>query len=1532
MVTIVVPSLRRLGHFWMADCVGRPSQRGGGSSTRSDARGPSAIHRKFLIGGAKQRTSFRFMQNAHTIQYVVMLQFAIRKAARPTAASRLLPAAFCARAASNLPPAPRPASRPSARDGSDADRAPSAYRQQRVSPSRSSDVSARKSNEGALKKLDDVDAGIARELRNLESPVAVLRHYRENVEDYDTVNLANALQKVVQMNSAVKPWKRDMLPRGEVSQMAAHLASALRDGFKKQSALDKWKKESAELAKDDRRIARELAAAPASAISCRTVANSVYTLSRLGKCPPSLLHEVSHSLAHRVDEMNPADTAQLAFAFSSNNTPAHGLLNALAKRVVSDIDAYEEKELSSLLTSYASLRTAAPTLFAAAVDQLAARREQTKTVTPQVLANVATALAKSIQLDAAMPDRLKEAARAAAAEAAATGQQDAAAAVHTHEEAAVRGLTRLAERIESVARKYRVPVVQPGFTAQGLATTAWAYAQAFCRKQKGDTGRTVDGALPKSAARAIAARAVEKHGGQDAAAAAASVSSLLGHAASPTALSDGLVVRVLTALSTAFKHPQTLATASGVQLAMMARAMADVRVELQRRAAAAEAVAVVAEAEAAASAAAASVRSGVQPAKLVAAAGPARQELERVQALIQQLGSYSTVYAVAQAAVRVLSHQHGTTGAGAPEALAQTGSIIPGSPQRKVSVEADAAEEQAAVLASRAPREPAALKKLVASFGAGEVEEELSAAADMLRDLDEEPRQKAVERGKKGTAQNKKVAVHGAVAPVPAAAAVASTADEQFEEPENAAAATGSRYSPLAHAHRLALITPVSMHDIAELSSAMADVGVVSHEAWAKIADHVERALLRAAADDNAEEGEERNSSASTVASSADISDMTAKDAATLLQAVVSAAPDAHAWRVLRSVALVFLHQDLEGQGVRGFTLRDAMGAVASRQSDKRSAVAALGGGLKLLDADRDSNGAAVSKEADKLASTVMPSFDEEPTWSDDEREAQRRAATFRKPGVVPAFRLRGQLVDGSLVPTHSSGDAGEEDSAEAVRVAAGDVPRLYQGTRTSWAAKLLHRASFHTQCELAQALASAFPAVSVLAPTGVIEEATSRLAALTDAAGSDGANRDALQQLSSADALSDALLLWRQAVGLEAATHAAVRPAWHMPCGALQQHSADIPPEVRDTLLKRSRDSAGLSALGNAGSSSGSSSGGALANRIGAVGSAGLLHMLALLSERIATRAEEEGDWTQQVQLLQLLLTRDYTVPHRAVADLVRRADASDAAAAEHASRRALQPRGRNPPAGASVSWLRHMHVRSPHEAAVRRIARQAEEALATAQEKNSGTRAADSGQQPQQPNAALRPSRLHLPLSVYTPLSAAFGLALSDSLQRSRRGLTGSLHSDRHLHGALMLAMDEASRRYAAMSSHVNGKGAALDSARLEQVTALALTVGAATAPLLLAAGPHRADGTRQEARRARTDDVSAQQVDMTTRAVRGFLRALVSDPATQTVLSRLAGRGTGPANARAGASPHDAAASPLVPAALVAVTAARWSGAAT
>lgn len=157
----------------------------------------------------------------------------------------------------------------------------------------------------------------------------------------------------------------------------------------------------------------------------------------------------------------------------------------------------------------------------------------------------------------------------------------------THAGAAARALRALAPPIMHTARCFRVPIVQPeAFTAQGLAMTAWAYAEVFAPA----SAPTASALLDELAATAVVREAlvaetsdglvptlIQQRLQATILCGSANATQLL-----PTdaALPAFNVVAVLNALSHALSHPQTLRTGTPGQLATFARAVSSVWSEL----------------------------------------------------------------------------------------------------------------------------------------------------------------------------------------------------------------------------------------------------------------------------------------------------------------------------------------------------------------------------------------------------------------------------------------------------------------------------------------------------------------------------------------------------------------------------------------------------------------------------------------------------------------------------------------------------------------------------------------------------------------------------------------------------------------------------------------------------------------------------------------------------------------------------------------------------------------------------------------
>ena len=165
------------------------------------------------------------------------------------------------------------------------------------------------------------------------------------------------------------------------------------------------------------------------------------------------------------------------------------------------------------------------------------------------------------------------------------------------------------------ARRYRVPVVQPeAFTAQGLAMTAWAYAEVFAPGDAPGAAVLLDETTAAAVARAALGVACTRRSALQDAHGSESQGTGAGSAPAPDANATRFVIRAgvlcgrpaqsaaggavaeplpdvvqmavpavvaaLNGLSYALTHPQTLRTATPGQLATFARALATVWSEL----------------------------------------------------------------------------------------------------------------------------------------------------------------------------------------------------------------------------------------------------------------------------------------------------------------------------------------------------------------------------------------------------------------------------------------------------------------------------------------------------------------------------------------------------------------------------------------------------------------------------------------------------------------------------------------------------------------------------------------------------------------------------------------------------------------------------------------------------------------------------------------------------------------------------------------------------------------------------------------
>ena len=772
-------------------------------------------------------------------------------------------------------------------------------------------------NRGVLKVLDPIDAGTARELIEMREPSDVLAHHAENADDYDVVSASTALARVA-AGGGVARWRRAPVDSSAVDALAAHTTSLVRAELRK--------------AADGLKTADDAGARRMP--DTRAIASSLSSLAKLGRAPRSLLDETSFVLARALaggKPVNSRDVADIAFAFSRANAPAPALFNALSESACArspPLAGYDDRDVASLLLSFSSLRIAAPALYAGAAQHFAARSTG-DTLGPQTLANVTLAFSRSASDDTTGVVRARTLRRAMARAAAALGEDKGSGGAlpppPTQSSTAAVALSALAPRIERTARAHRVPgVSQHAFTATGLAQIAWAYSRGL----KG-VGRAASSHVPPAVA-----------------------------------------VRVLRAISSAFTHPQTIATASPSALVTFAAALRDAHVAIATR-----------------------VDAGKEEGGGGSVCGG------ESSTLLTQLAVGTALPAIARAAVRILD-------AGAAGVVAVgVGSVGGG------------AWESA---------------KTIAGAGGGAVAPEgLNRAAFSLSD------------------EQRALAEDEVAAEALLAGVIRGSGDG--EETGGAGAAPRARYSPLQYERSLAASLRFSMHDVAQLATVFCDVGytvegmssevsggVALAECWAKLADRVVRgAVYSAPSEARAGEGPDVDDGGAgtdgalfrSQTTEGFMRDMNARDAAALAAAFALAAPRAHAARVLRAVCDVFVASDTKNFDVgyeRDRKLAASRTAPPGRVSSLLSSSTTAVRGL-LPDADApQKNIPPFEGDADGgYRSDETPSFDEEPTWGIDAREAVSRARSFRSAPARGVYRLRGAAVDGGNLLERGGGGGG---------------------------------------------------------------------------------------------------------------------------------------------------------------------------------------------------------------------------------------------------------------------------------------------------------------------------------------------------------------------------------------------------------------------------------------------------------------------------------------------------------------------------
>jgi hypothetical protein len=907
----------------------------------------------------------------------------------------------------------------------------------------------RGSDKGVLKTLDPVSAGVARELASLSRPAEVLAHHRASMDDYDAVAATTALGKVASAglggSAGVAPWKRQPVAVRDVDALARHTVALLREGLRGGGG--------------------DSGGGGGEAPPVRALANGLHALARLGRAPASLLHEASYSLVNAVTArrgeggggsgaadggggggalLSPADVSQLAFAYSRSNVRAPQLFNALADAATrAGLRGYRPADTAGLLLSFSSLRTPAPALFSACAAAVVARREQVESVTPQVLANAVLALAKGGGQDGGAAGAAERAraerrrARAAAstsAAAAAEGGTAAAPPPPSQGATAAWALETLAPRVEAIARRYRVPGVQAGaFTAAGAAQVCWAYARVLTLQ--GGWGVREGGERLRSASAAAA----------------------------------------LGAVGAAFCHPQTLATATPPQLAMVASAFADVH-----------------EACAGAPAAAAALNTGAVVTAVARAA-------------VRLLDPRASGREMAERAVMASETVRGGAAGGAAAGGAAVGGAAGGA----------AGSALAASVRPRGVGVGVGVGVGAGGDGAGDVgwgDGEAEAARDDWLAVERMVRAAAFEGGEGGGGGE---GAGGADVAVPA----------------NPGAPL--RYSPLAYSKSLALATPFSLFDAAALADALCRVGhtagaggaceggAATEECWVKLGERVARgaAVARGARPSSARE-------AARALREDAVRDLAPSRAAVLAAAFAFGAPRGAAARALTALAHAFCEEDRGGRGAvpgavvgaragggggggggggssgaffsadegSGGGVRAGVGARGDDDALSQVAAAAAAARARGWAPDSDGEGGAGGarerpppRHQHTHALPLTPSFDEEPDWLEGASVALRRSASFRKAPGLPLHRLRGEASEGGASAALEVGArcAGEEEEAPG-GLLAGEGPRVAAGTGASWAARVLHRCDPPTLARLAAALALAFPAAEAGSVEGV--------------------------------------------------------------------------------------------------------------------------------------------------------------------------------------------------------------------------------------------------------------------------------------------------------------------------------------------------------------------------------------------------------------------------------------------------------------
>ena len=1282
--------------------------------------------------------------------------------------------------------------------------------------------------DGIMSRLNEVDAGTAKELRNANTVEDIFLHYAENGNDsYDLVSLSHALQKVTAISSQARPWKRQMVHAEDLQRLAAHTAAALREPLKKEEELKAWRIDMAlKASKGDKEAEKELARTPEHSVSLRTIAASLAALSRVNLCPPSLLHEVGSSIGNRISrgEANPIDVTALAYAFSRSNVRVPQLFNKLSARALKDVNDYKEIELASLALSFTSLSTAAPALFAAISTRMIERREQTNTVTPQILCNVSVAMARSLRLDEKAPTRLLD------------------DETIKHSSSASSTLEKLSERIESTARKHRVPIVSPNaFTAQGLSTTAWAYVRVLfatygfsTRGGGGGSGATrLANELiqrfshPRDAAKGIAARLIHKSSevkftlvpekgieqlkydlkrqiqeeilislGADPSDMVKSLKS--------DYLSDSSSVRVVSSLGKALVYAPTLSTATSVNIAMMAQAHADLFSLINSRLALTRWTMIELDQVMTENSSSISISGEVSVDENEMVLKRLREavlsETLRLSGLLQMLNASSIIKTLASATIRILDpasaggqaqfrahiaredvyrdkakdvllDKMNEGGGGGGEGVNDSGS------SSLVAMQQHGGRNNDGNLDHSIDRW-SGLSRGQRSGGEVREEERLSTFlnnASMKEASDDERDMKAVQTMMMPSTSSTTTSSSTRDDFTSMLQRVAGQAIDTEQERVNQSVAAGVEYklsfNPLRQAESLALATPFSITDIASIGSSLAETAVDEPEFWSKVASYCDQ----------------NKGSVIENARPADI--------AQLAHAAIAVAPDSHATQILFKVASVFCTQDdafkvtdtMSKEAAGGESASSLLLSETSRPSSNSSKVQQrlivedhdqvedqLEYDTQVLDSDNlYDNVIAAEATAPRDDSTVpLRVYDEEPTWSQIEFEAEKRSKLVPKAPSRAVFRLRGDSGPGSA-PIETFGLQDKE-------IGSRERPHVYRGTNSSWAGRMLRKSRVDALTKLSAAFTLACPVVRPKTLSTI--ELDTHL-------------QDHHHHHHHHHHQANTVLFAMDQVREGFAESIASK---FLPVSWLFMDETALSTSLPATKSKRWQR--GLKAF-NGDFSKTSSSSSSLSTLSSSLGLAYCRHLIASTSARLADR-HEEIPLSRQALFLQLLLTRDYSnIDCAESLRLGLKTGASPQSVVHEAAVRRT--------ASHLVETL--MKASSPSMPLLNRAARR--RALANVSSPSSSppmnsTTQIETTEREGGGGGGGKVSKLQEPLAVYTSFCRVFGWALTDSI-RSRSGcFNASITADKNIHSFLSILVEETAVRISSIDEREGGE----------------------------------------------------------------------------------------------------------------------------